>query len=132
MDAEASEAVREPNREPRRDRSPNDSARAEGRTRDVNEDRTPVDLDQSKRRPRRDRASLARSQGEERRPQPIAEPVEEVVAGVPSTSTASESIEAAAPHGGRGFCNIVRKRGARVRIRNGVDLRSADVRSTEL
>jgi ribonuclease E len=41
-----------------------ESVRADGRTRDVSEDRTPADLENSKRRPRRDRASVAR--GEQR------------------------------------------------------------------
>jgi ribonuclease E len=91
-EGDAAEEVREPNREPRRERGQSEGDRAEGRTRDVSEDRTPVDLDQSKRRPRRDRASVARNQGDERRPTPAAESAEEVAA-----VTVSEPIEAATP-----------------------------------
>ena len=94
--AEATEPVRE-QREPRRERHPNDGARAEGRTRDIDEDRTPTDLEQSKRRPRRDRASVARNQGDERRPVPNAEPVEEAVAAAAPLSVTAEFVEADAP-----------------------------------
>ena len=96
-ETEAVEAVREPTREPRRDRNPSDGARAESRTRDVNEDRTPTDLEQSKRRPRRDRASVARNQGDERRPQPSAEPVEEASVVAASAVELPEALETAAP-----------------------------------
>jgi ribonuclease E len=65
------ESPREFVREPRRERS--DAPRVEGRTRDVDEDRTPADLEQSKRRPRRDRASVARNQGESNN-RPTAQP----------------------------------------------------------
>jgi ribonuclease E len=57
------ESNRESPREQRRER--NEAPRSEGRTRDVDEDRTPADLQQSKRRPRRDRASVARNQAGE-------------------------------------------------------------------
>jgi ribonuclease E len=97
VETEAGEVAHEPSREPRRDRSPNDSARAEARTRDVNEDRTPADLEQSKRRPRRDRASVARNQGDEqRRPQPSAEPVEEASPIAANTMEPAELVDLAA------------------------------------
>jgi ribonuclease E len=89
--------VREQSREPRRDRSPSDGARAEGRTRDVEEDRTPADLEQSKRRPRRDRASVARNQGDERRPAPTAEPVESVAETATPLLATAEAVEAELP-----------------------------------
>lgn len=83
-DAETTESApreaREPRepREPRRERSDGETPRAESRTRDVGEDRTPADLEQSKRRPRRDRASVARNQDSgERRPELIAALTEE-------------------------------------------------------
>jgi ribonuclease E len=87
------EPVRDPVRDPARD-AERAEPRAETRTRDVNEDRTPAELDRSKRRPRRDRASVARSQeGEFPRPTsetniPIVEalPIEaEVAAPTPAT-----------------------------------------------
>ncbi len=93
-EADAAEEIREPNREPRRERGQSDGARAEGRTRDVSEDRTPADLDQSKRRPRRDRASVARNQERRTSARAGAESVEEVAA---SAATVSDSIEAVAP-----------------------------------
>jgi ribonuclease E len=95
--AETTEPVREQSREPRRDRSPSDGARAEGRTRDVEEDRTPADLEQSKRRPRRDRASVARNQGDERRPAPTAEPVESVAEIATPLLVTAEAVEAELP-----------------------------------
>ena len=55
----AREDVRDSDRDTPRER---DAVRAEGRTRDVREDRTPSDLENSKRRPRRDRASVARGE----------------------------------------------------------------------
>ena len=61
MDTDAEDMPRESARESA-DRSVREPARAEGRTRDVDEDRTPADLEKSKRRPRRDRASVARNQ----------------------------------------------------------------------
>ena len=51
----ARDAARETSRE-------RDGARADARTRDVEDDRTPADLENSKRRPRRDRASVARGE----------------------------------------------------------------------
>ncbi len=62
--AEPVESVESPREKPVResgDRPPRES-RGESRTRDVDEDRTPADLERSKRRPRRDRASVARNQ----------------------------------------------------------------------
>ncbi len=81
-DAEATDSAREARepREPRRERSDSEAPRAESRTRDVGEDRTPTDLEQSKRRPRRDRASVARNQDSgDRRPEPIAARMNEAV-----------------------------------------------------
>ncbi len=71
-ETDAQEAGHKPVRDPIRTAGPDggDDSRRErsdgprgSRTRDIDEDRTPTDLEQSKRRPRRDRASLARSQG---------------------------------------------------------------------
>ncbi len=63
--------TREPvDRNARESRGDARESREESRTRDVNEDRTPADLESSKRRPRRDRASVARNQeGETNRQQ---------------------------------------------------------------
>jgi len=55
----ARDDARETVREAPRDR---DAVRTEARTRNVQEDRTPSDLENSKRRPRRDRASIARGE----------------------------------------------------------------------
>jgi ribonuclease E len=87
------EPVREPVREANRDQG-RDAARAETRTRDVDEDRTPADLERSKRRPRRDRASVARSQeGEAPRPTPDigVAPVETVAADIELTAVHAPS-----------------------------------------
>ena len=87
MAAEVEEMPREPARETA-DRSVREPARAEARTRDVEEDRTPTDLERSKRRPRRDRASVARNQEAETNRQPS--PAAPAVVDSPSASAASE------------------------------------------
>jgi ribonuclease E len=79
-EVESVEPVREPRqpreprepREPRRDRA--DVPDVDARTRNVDEDRTPADLEQSKRRPRRDRASVARNQPSEGGSRPAVQP----------------------------------------------------------
>ena len=85
---EVEEMPREPSRETA-DRSVHEPARAEARTRDVDEDRTPTDLERSKRRPRRDRASVARNQEAENNRQPS--PPAPGVVDPPSASATSET-----------------------------------------
>ncbi len=71
-------------------------SRGESRTRDVDEDRTPADLERSKRRPRRDRASVARNQeGEANRQQFQQGPSVGVLP--PAVSESLVSVEAAPP-----------------------------------
>ena len=90
----ARENVRDSDRDAPRER---DTVRSDGRTRDVREDRTPSDLENSKRRPRRDRASVAR--GEQPRGEgEIAGVVTPVEVAVVESSTVVEVESVPAMH----------------------------------